>query len=338
MSRMAFPADSQVAARNRRLPAAHQSLQAAVRGRPVLAVALFGLLAACASAPPAEPEADLAAAESLLAAGEPLAARDLLLRRTVDSMPGRLRPRYDLRLMEAHYQTGDTSAAFLLAERFADRYPLSDLRGQMVELLWQIGHTMSKSGRGLWFFWSDRRSARTALEHLIVRHPDSLRLADALRVLGDLAYEDGLFTLAQERYRDLLRRCPDSEWSSYARYRYAMSLAAGLRGPDYDLDQMEHAARELQAYVQSQPENPEFARTAAKALQTVLAWQAERHLHTAHYYRTLGNLAGQRLHLERAARPTFFGTAANAAAIAELATLPESGTAVTSAISAEPGR
>lgn len=320
MKRMAFPAAN----------FGHRQTRS-----PLLATALLGLLAACASAPLAEPEADLATAEALLAASDPAAARDLLLRRTVDSMPGRLRPRFDLRLMEAHFQTGDTTAAFQLAERFADRYPLSDLRGQVVELLWQLGHALSKSGRGFWFFWSDRRSARTVLEHLIVRHPDSQRLADALRVLGDLAYADGVFTLAQERYRDLLRRAPDSEWSSYARYRYAMSLAAGLRGPDYDLDQMEHAARELQAYVQSQPENPEFARTAATALQTVLGWQAERHLRTAHYYRTLGNLAGQRLHLERAARPMFFGTSANAAAIAELAALPGATPPVSSA---EPAR
>lgn len=335
MKRMAFPPASQMELSSQKAPGPRLRQR-----QPPTIACLLGLLAACASAPPVEPGTDLAEAERLLAAGEAAAARDLLLRHKVEALPGRLRPRHDLRLMEAHFQTGDPDAAFALAERFADRYPLSDLRGQVVELLWQIGHSMAKSGRGLWFFWSDRRSARTVLEHLIVRHPDSQRLADALRVLGDLAYEDQLFSLAQERYRDLLRRCPDSEWSSYARYRYAMSLAAGLRGPDYDLDQMEHAARELQAYVQSQPENPEFARTAANALQTVLGWVAERHLRTAHYYRTLGNLAGQRMHLERAARDTFFGTKANAEATAELATLPPAapGTGITSMAGAEPGR
>jgi len=284
------------------------------------------LFAACASTPVAlaEPEKVLAEAEARLTGGDPSACRDQLVEATDAAFPRRLRDRYDLVLANAHFALGDTWAAFEVAEKFPDRHPHSELRAQIVELDWQLGRAMATSGNGFLFFWSDRRAARTVLEHLITRHPDSPRLADALRLLGDMAFEDGDYSLAQERFRDLMRKRPDSEWAVYARFRFAMSIVAGLQGPDYDLDQMEHATRELQAFLASKLENPEFVQAAATAMARLLEWQSERHLRIAQFYATIGNPKGRRRHLEIASSGQFLGTPANQQATAELGELTAS--------------
>ncbi len=297
-----------------------QRFRPAASRQPTAGCALLLLLAACSAVPEpvAEPEKRLAEAETLLAAGQPGACRDLLLDHEVEAFPRRLRDRYELAVANAHFALGDHWEAFEVAERFPDRYPHSELRPQIVEMDWQLGMALAASGDGFLFFWSDRRAARTVLEHLITRHPDTPRLADALRLLGDLAFEDGSYSLAQERFRELMRKRPDSEWAVYARYRFAMSIVAGLQGPDYDLDQMEHATRELQAFLAGQPENPEFVRTSGEAMARLLEWQSERHLRIAHFYRTLANQPGHRRHLEIASSAPYQGTPANQAAAAEL--------------------
>jgi outer membrane protein assembly factor BamD (BamD/ComL family) len=159
------------------------------------------------------------------------------------------------------------------------------------------------------------------LEHLITRHPDTQRLADALRLLGDLAYDDGNYELAQERFRDLMRRRPESEWVKYAGFRFAMSIVDSLQGPDYDLDKMNLAVRELSDFLATAPENPELLAKAQAALQQLREWRAERHLSIAAFYRRVGNVDGERYHLEIACRAEFDGTAAHAAALAQQAEL-----------------
>jgi outer membrane protein assembly factor BamD (BamD/ComL family) len=282
------------------------------------------LAAACATAPavPPDPEQLLGTAEALITARQFDRALDQLDTLTDEVCPKRLRDRRDVAKAAAHIGRGEPWDAFLALERFSDLYPHSDLRPTVVEMLWDIGRTLATSGRGFWIFWSDRRAARTVLEHLITRHPDTQRLADALRVLGDMAYEDADYDLAQERFRDLMRRRPESEWVKYAGFRFAMSIVDSLQGPDYDLDKMNLAVRELTDFLANAPENPELGDKARAALVKLREWRAERHLTIAAFYRRVGNAAGERYHLQIACRPEFAGTAAQAEALQRAAELP----------------
>jgi len=295
------------------------------------AAAALALLASCATTtePLQDPERHLAQAEALLTNGDPAACLAQLYSHGEEAFPRRLRDRFELAAARANFALGETWDAFEIAEKFPDHHPHSELRPAIVELDWQIGKAMAESGAGFWFFWSDRRAAKTVLEHLITRHPDSPRLADALRLLGDLAYEDGQYTLAQERFRELMKKRPESEWVVRARFRFAMSIYAGLQGPDYDLDQMQLAARELRDFLRSNPENPEFVATAQGALKNLLEWQATRHQRIADFYQRVGNAKGRRFHLERAASDEFANTPAHDRAKAELGEAPGG---------AEPGR
>lgn len=287
------------------------------------ALTLLAFWAGCGTPPPPpDPDAEITAIETQLQQGDAAGCLARLVAVPAESYPRRLRDRHDLLHARAAFELDDTWGSFEVLEKFADKHPHSELRPKVEELLWKLGQTMAASGRGFLFFWSDRHAARTVLEHLTTHYPECPQLADSLRLLGDIAYEDGYYTLAQERFRDLMRRRPDSEWVVYARYRFAMSIVATLKGPEYDLAQMEHASRELQAFLAGKPEQPEFVQTASEALHRLVDWRATRHLSIAHYYRTLHNDPGQRYHLGIAAGGEFFGTAANQQAIAELSALP----------------
>lgn len=294
---------------------------------PALLAAL-GWMTACSSPPPpvSDPERQLASAEAMLDAGAAADARPLLEALTDEACPRRLRDRRDLAMAGALHATGESWKGYLRLEHFADDYPHSELRPAVVDLLWVIGKHLAESDHGFLFFWSDRRAGRTVLEHLITRHPDTPRLADSLRLLGDMAYEDQDYEMAQERFKDLLLRRPESEWRVYAQFRFAMSIAAGLQGPDYDLDQMGRATHELRDFLASNPESPALVSEAQQALARITGWQAERHLRIAKFYQRVGNRYGERLHLDIAAGTDFDGTPAQTEARTMRAELPAEST------------
>lgn len=285
----------------------------------VLSRTLLVATAACATPQGPLPDAEqhVASAEALVRTRAFAQAREVLTIVAGDACPKRLRDRRDVALATCHLAEGEPWEAFLVLEPFPDLYPHSDLRPTVVEMVWDIGSTLATRGGGFLFFWSDRRASRTVLEHLITRHPDTPRLADALRLLGDMAYEDENHELAQERFRELMKERPESEWVDYARFRFAMSLFASLQGPDYDLDKMNHATRELRDFLRDPTENPDLVSTARQALAQLLEWQAERHLRLAAFYRRVGNLPGQRYHLDIAAGQEFAATSSHATAAAE---------------------
>lgn len=281
-----------------------------VRPAPAPGWLLLLACASCAAAPLSAPDAEqrLAQAEAHVTAKEWDAAMTALADVAGNACPARLRDRRDLALARAWQGKGELWEAYRVIEPFSDLYPHSELRPSVVEMEWQLGEALARSDRGFLFFWSDARAGRTVLEHLITRYPDTPRLADALRILGDMAFAEENYELAQQRFRDLMLNRPDSEWFVYAQYRFAMSIVASLEGPEYDLDRMQHAVRELRDFLATKPENPEIVRSAEDAVARLLQWQVERHLRIAGFYRRIGNVPGQRRHLELAAAPEFAST------------------------------
>lgn len=280
--------------------------------------------AACSSVtavPGPEAERGLGVAEAALLAKDFDAAEAALDPLADEACPRRLRDRRDVALARMHLGRGDLWDAYLVLERFPDDHPHSDLRPQVGEMVWDLGSKLAASDGGFLFFWSDRRAGRTALEHLVSRHPDSPHGGDALRILGDMAFADADYVRAQERYRDLMLNYPDSEWFTHAQYRFAMSVVASLEGPDYDLDRMEHATRELRDFLARRPENAEAVAQAETALARVLEWRADRHLRIAAFYRRVGNEPGYRHHVQVAAGPEFANTPFAAAAQEALAAI-----------------
>lgn len=280
---------------------------------PMRSVLVLLALCACKSTAPLRAEdAEVTLAESrrLVAAGDLPAARLRLQAYGRQQFPAALQPQFELLLGRLQMDLGEPWEAYLAIRDFADDHPHSDLREQVIDLEFEAGSTLAASDRGFLFFWSDQRGGRTCLEHLITRYPNSRHVPDALRILGEMAMASGHYGEAEERFRELLRRHPESEWAPLARFRFAMSIFASLRGPEYDLDKLESATRELQVFLQNPPENPTFVREATAALAQVLAWRAERHLIVASFYRTVDNEAGELLHLRAVVSPEFAHTEA----------------------------
>jgi tetratricopeptide (TPR) repeat protein len=278
---------------------------------------------ACASTPPtaADAERALTAAETAVTAREWDQALTAVEPLAEENCPRRLRDRRDVAKARALFGQGELWESFQALENFADENAHSELRPTAAEMIQDIGQRLSQSDRGFLFFWSDRRGGRVALEHLVSRYPESPRLADALRILGDMAYQDGDYELAQARFKDLILNRPDSEWIIYARYQFAMSIVASLRGPDYDLDRMEHAVRELTEFLADKPENPQIVQNAEGALAQVREWQLARHRNIARFYRRVGNQRGERHHLQIAAGAEFAGVNGHSEAVQALAEL-----------------
>lgn len=274
-------------------------------------------LAACTSSAPLAPtdaEAILAQARQLLAAGQLADARDLLTQHDPEQFAQAQQAEHELLLARAWHGLGDSWEAFRVLRDFADDHPHSDLREEVIDLEFAAGSSLSRSDGGFWFFWSDRRGARSCLEHLITRYPTCQHVPDALRILGEMALEDRNYDDAETRFRELLGRHPESEWAPLARFRFAMSIYQSLRGPDYDLDKMESATRELRVFLEKPPDNPTFVAEAGAALAQLLSWRAQRHLDVAAFYQRIGNAAGEQSHLEQAAAAEFAHTAAAATA------------------------
>jgi len=250
-------------------------------------------------------DAILAEADRLMAAGDSAGCRDLLLAHDQDEFTRTLQPRYAVVLARAHLQLDEPWKTYLVLRDFADDHPHSELRDEAIELQYTAGKTLGYSNRGFLFFWSDRRRSQVTLEHLITRYPDCIYLADALRLLGEMAFEDGDFARAEERYRELMRRRPESEWVGLARFRFAMSITGSLRGPEYDLEKMQLAITELRAFLANPPENPTFVKQAQAASRRLLTWQADRHLLVAEFYARVGNRFGEVRGLRRAAAAEF---------------------------------
>jgi outer membrane protein assembly factor BamD (BamD/ComL family) len=241
-------------------------------------------------------------AAALLGVGQPADARAVLEAIDEDIYPPPQKARYGLLLARATYQTGEPWAAFLILRRFPDEFPHSEDRLEVEELVFDIGREMSGSDKTFFIFSSDRADAQQILTHLIQRYPRTTHLADALQILGELAFEDEDFLTAHARFKDLLQQQPDSEWAPLARFRIAMSEFRVLEGPEYDLEQMQRARNELEGFLANPPESPSFVSEARAALQVVVSWMAERHLLIADFYKTIDNPVGELHHLQVASR------------------------------------
>ena len=268
-----------------------------------LGIGLLVALCACASAGPLpDPLAGLDEAETLLGAGEPEQARRLLEFFDQDVYPPTQKARYQLLLAQATLRTGEPWSAYGIVRRFPDEFPHSDLRPELEQLIFECGRQLSVSDKSFFIFSSDREDGQTVLEHLIQRYPRTTYLADALQILGAMAFSNGEYSLAHTRFKDLLQQQPDSEWAPLARFRIAMSEFRTLQGPRYDMQQMRLARNELEGFLVTRPESPELVAEAEAAQRVVVDWKAQRHLVVANFYKAIGNRYGERHNLSMASQ------------------------------------
>jgi hypothetical protein len=279
-----------------RMPGMH----AAPVPRPLAALLLACAASGCASAPieelPADPQGALDLAQGWVV-DRPADARYVLARLDEDALTNEELERYKALYAEALWRTDDAWDGFKLIRNFVEDHRFSTWTPRVEEIHFRIGEELIQSEASYFIFGSDRDDGELVLAEFVERYTTSPHLADALRLLGDLAFEEQRWFDAQRRFEQLLQDHPTSEWAALASFRRVMAIHAELLGPEYDLPSLNRARNELRDYVATAPERPEFRDAAAAAYAEIEDWIAERHLIDAEFYRTVGNRYGERYHL-----------------------------------------
>ncbi len=257
-------------------------------------------IAACASTPLPQTALEfLTAAQAALDAKNPHRARYLLEKVDDSSFKGEELARYMVLLATARTDLGKFWDAYLALEEFPRKFPTSRYRATAARLEYNAGKQLAGTGWTFLGMFSDLSDATKILEHFVTYYSRSQWLPDALRILGEAAYQQRAYDVAIERFQELAQRSPGSAWSDLASYRIALANFRLIEGPDYDAGQMERARRELTGYLQSDTTNEKFLSNARAALSTVLRWQERKEIQLAKFYVTVGKPRGARLHLQR---------------------------------------
>lgn len=284
-------------------------------------IVLSALLAACSSTPPRDALAVLAQSEAELTEGAFATALTLLESIGEDAYVGEDLERYKLAAARAKFGNGDAWGAFGVLRRYLEDHPLTVHVNAVEKLTFEIGRTLIHGTGGFWIFWSDADNGAFVLQHFVRRFPNSEHAADAYHLMGELEFQRGHWTAAQEQYRQITMFHDRSPWLAKAVFRDAMAGFHALAGPQYDLQGLERTRRELQSFVTNEKENLTFTNEAAAALATTEQWLARKHVEIADFYATVDNAAGHRYHLERAIE--FGNTTAGEEARARLALMFE---------------
>ncbi|MEZ5990042.1 MAG: outer membrane protein assembly factor BamD [Planctomycetota bacterium] len=253
---------------------------------------LLVLAAACSSAPqemPATAQEALERAEQYLQGGQPGAAKQLLLAVDPRSYRGRALERYEVALARAQLGDGDLYDAYKSIKQFPREHGDSPLLKDAETIEFQAGARLAARGGGFLGLWTDLGDAEAILEHFIVEYPASVYLDDALRILGEAAYQQQNWTRAIARFRELLEQGQDSEWREWAEFRFAMAHYRLVNGPDYDLGALELARRELAGYLAGGAKDQAHLEEARAALSRVLFWLESKHMRIARFYRRIGS-------------------------------------------------
>lgn len=269
-------------------------------------IVLAALLTGCQTLPPETPtdlDDRVVFAAELLEQGQIDAAYAVL--RSVDGelLSEDSAVRYSIASARAFAAKGRLRTAFC---RFLDDFPRRFRFRPEIEAAAALHESLceallERDGSFWWacdFFTGDKGFAQERLLRFLERYPGHARGANVLRLLGELHEEATEWPLARFRYEELLQEYPDSEWVPYAQFRLAISSFEQVEGVCYDEGQMRIARRELQTYLNLQPELPQAVREASEALAQVETWLAQRWLQNAEFYRTIENDYGERRQLD----------------------------------------
>ena len=186
--------------------------------RVLVTFSVGALLAACSSVSvpmPDNPSAGLKQAEALLQENKNDDAIAVLRHFDRKAFAGDEQARRDVMLAKAYHQSRDSWKAYKEIKKFSQDHPSSPT-SDVSELHYEIGRYLLRSDGGFLFFYSDKARGRRILEDFLVYYSYTSRTPDVLQHLGESAFKDQDYELAQARYQELLANHPASEWVTLA--------------------------------------------------------------------------------------------------------------------------
>lgn len=247
-----------------------------------------------------DPSESLGIARELIDAEDYYGALETLEYFGPDSLSVEERASWHLWGGTAYFRAGEAWDAFYLIRDFLDEGRFLPTTSDLADLTYEIGEQLATSDGSFWIFQSDRTEGTVVLKTFVSLYPRHPKMPDALHRLGEIAFEDGNYEVARERYTQIITDGYNSVWNTKAAFRVAMCYFHRLEGPEYDLAEMNKAAIELTDFLDSQVEDLGFRREADAALQSVTSWLAQKYVSIAEFYFEIDNELGGRQNLRRA--------------------------------------
>lgn len=215
-------------------------------------------------------------------------------------LPRQLAVSAGMRAAELEFAAGNPKDAYYLIKKIDTKFPLHHERVAAGDLLVEIGLHLAQHPSHFLGVFESHDDAEEVLEYVILNDPWSTRCDEANEVLARLYEEDRNWTLAIDRNEKLVLNYPNSRFRPYSQARIPHLRLTALKSPEYDRSELIRARRELEEWLIRYPGN-ELEPAVRDDLGDCLRRLAESDLVIARFYRTVGSVAGQRLHAQRAA-------------------------------------
>ncbi len=264
-------------------------------------------MGACAGSPIQHPTISLIEAEKLLQKGKGTTGKvrqalAILEKIRVDQLDEIDQQRYLIDLSTAHFMLQEYWEAFVTLKNFPRDFPSSNYLAKAEELEFNAGSRIAERGRNILGIWRDLDDTVAILEHFLLFYPTSNFIPDALRILGEAAWLDKDYDEVISRFSELLEKDPRGIWKELATYRIAMANFYKLTGPDYDLEALEAARRELVSFLKTNIHNPKYLENARKALAVTLNWIDQKNIKIADFYIRVSKPKSAAIYLQKILR------------------------------------
>ena len=197
---------------------------------------------------------------------------------------------------------GEPLDAYEMIEKVDKRYPPAGTHHERQlagDVLLNAGMKLATSNFSILGLFSDKDDAKAILEYLVQNYPQERRCDQAYQKLAQLYEEERMWSIAIERYQDLVTYHLESPLAIESEWRIPHLRLVALGRPDFDRRELLRAAGELDAWLGAHAGNEFEARVKADRTEC-LKRLALSDLIVAHFYTRVDKWDGARLHAVRA--------------------------------------
>jgi len=191
--------------------------------------------------------------------------------------------------------------AFGLIREMDRQYPAHHERVATGELMSSIGFAMLEYEPRFFGLFGGPKKAIPPLEYLVLRYPSARRCDEAYAALAELYIADRDFSLARQRYEDLLIYHPDSPLAVPSEAQVPHLRLVALASPEYDRRGLVRALNELEVWLDRHADH-ELEPEVRLDLTDCLVRLARGDHSVALFYEEIEKYDGAYLHAERALR------------------------------------
>jgi len=215
------------------------------------------------------------------------------------NLPRQLAVTAGVRAARMRLEEGRPYKAFKLIKQVDKQYPLHHERRAAGEILARAGLALADDPWNFLGLFRRRDDGIEVLEYLVVNYPSEERCDEAYFKLGVVYAEDGLWSLARQRFEDLVLNYRGSPLAVQAEALIPRMRLLAIQSPEYDRAQLVQARVELDTWLERHAAS-DLEPSVRIDLADCLRRLVESDLSIARFYRRIGQSFGARFHAQRA--------------------------------------